>query len=89
MIFVSIYSPQQSVRFVASDFSDCSKSCGCGRQYRTVRCFNFLGEEQLEEVDYQTCSYEAINQTLPAPLSQVCNNFTCPEWRVGDFSEVN
>ena len=82
-------SPQPSFRFVATEFSECSKVCGCGRQYRTIQCFDFLGEEQLEEVDIRTCSLYADNQTLPSPLSQSCNNFTCPEWRVGNFSEVN
>lgn len=83
------FSPMLSYRFIASEFSECSKSCGCGSQSRTVQCFSFFGEEQREEVDFDFCQFFADNQTLPSPLSRICNDFPCPEWRTSSFSEVS
>lgn len=81
------FSPQLSYRFVATDYSECSQSCGCGRQFRSVKCYTFIGEEMDQEVPFRECQLNAANQTTPI-LSRDCNDFPCPEWRVGDFGQV-
>ena len=63
----------------------CSASCGGGKLRRTVRCVeeNHNGDVIEEHADESECG----NLVKP-DLVESCNEFLCPTWRVGDWSDV-
>ena len=88
MFFLNFPSPIRSYAFVLTDFSECSRTCGGGRQSRDCLCYLHIDGEPDERVAFEFCLHFAENQTIPGPLTRECETFSCPEWRVGDFGEV-
>ena len=72
--------------FVSGPFGACSVTCGCGTQMRNVTC-----QETLNETVTDVSDGVCVRQGLTVPARQrTCNNFTCPNWRVGsDFGQVS
>ena len=72
--------------FVSGPFGACSVTCGCGTQMRNVTC-----QETLNDTVTDVSDGVCVRQGLTVPARQrTCNNFTCPNWRVGsDFGQVS
>ncbi|XP_058855652.1 A disintegrin and metalloproteinase with thrombospondin motifs 9-like [Acipenser ruthenus] len=60
-----------------SSWTECSKSCGGGTQRRGAVCVSSLGSV----LDDSKCSQQ--NKLV----TQKCNEFVCPQWKTGDWSE--
>ncbi|XP_060058948.1 A disintegrin and metalloproteinase with thrombospondin motifs 9 isoform X3 [Erinaceus europaeus] len=60
-----------------SAWTECSKSCGGGTQRRRAMCVN----TQNELLDESKCSHQEKVTT------HSCNEFPCPHWKTGDWSE--
>ncbi|MGH0133046.1 UNVERIFIED_CONTAM: hypothetical protein FKN15_036208, partial [Acipenser sinensis] len=60
-----------------ASWTECSKSCGGGAQRRGAVCVGSLGSV----LDDSKCSQQ--NKLV----TQKCNEFVCPQWKTGDWSE--
>ncbi|XP_063113205.1 A disintegrin and metalloproteinase with thrombospondin motifs 9 isoform X9 [Cavia porcellus] len=60
-----------------SAWTECSKSCDGGSQRRRAICVN----NQNDVLDDSKCTYQEKVTT------QRCNDFPCPRWKSGDWSE--
>ncbi|KAI1890950.1 hypothetical protein AGOR_G00158860 [Albula goreensis] len=63
--------------WVYSPWSECSKSCGTGTQHRGAVC----GKSSESGHDESQCS-QRDKLTV-----QACNEFLCPQWKTGEWSE--
>lgn len=73
------------IRWVISEWSDCSKTCGRGKQERSVRCLAEVAANDFRESN--SCLSKAPELTL---TSQVCNQYPCPaRWFIGNWSAVS
>jgi len=67
-------------KWVISKWSDCSKTCGRGKQERSVRCLAEVAANDFRESN--SCLGKTTNLT-----SQVCNRYPCPaRWFTGNWS---
>lgn len=73
-------------RWETSGWSDCSRTCGEGVQYRTVRCWKMLSPGLDSSVYDSLCLSHALHK--PA-ARKVCQGQSCgPQWEVSEWSEV-
>lgn len=74
------------LRWETSGWSECSRTCGEGVQYRTVRCWKMLSPGLDSSVYDSLC----LSHDLHKPANRkVCLGQSCgPQWEVSDWSEV-
>ena len=71
--------PCEGVRWMYGQWSDCSQTCGGGMRYRTAVC-----------VDSESNTLEDSKCLSIVPeKAQECKIESCPNWKVGDWTEVN
>lgn len=73
-------------RWETSGWSECSRTCGEGVQYRTVRCWKMLSPGLDSSVYDSLC----LSHNLHKPANRkVCHGQSCgPQWEVSEWSEV-
>uniref|UniRef100_A0A672M2Y5 ADAMTS like 2 n=2 Tax=Sinocyclocheilus grahami TaxID=75366 RepID=A0A672M2Y5_SINGR len=72
-------------RWEASSWSECSRTCGEGFQFRLVRCWKMLAPG-LDSSVYSDLCIEA--QLEHPPERRACKSPTCgPQWEVAEWSE--
>lgn len=75
-----------SWRWETSRWSECSRTCGEGFQYRTVRCWKMLAPGFDSSVYDDLC--EAAGLARPMER-KACKNKACgPQWELSEWSEV-
>ncbi|XP_071777816.2 ADAMTS-like protein 2 [Centroberyx gerrardi] len=74
-------------RWETSGWSECSRTCGEGFQYRTVRCWKMLSPGLDSSVYDSLC----LSHDLHKPANRkVCLGQSCgPQWEVSDWSECS
>ncbi|XP_030607943.1 ADAMTS-like protein 2 isoform X3 [Archocentrus centrarchus] len=74
-------------RWETSGWSACSRTCGEGVQYRTVRCWKMLSPGLDSSVYDSLC----LSHDLHKPASRkVCHGQSCgPQWEVSEWSECS
>lgn len=79
-------SPHSVLRWETSGWSECSRTCGEGVQYRTVRCWKMLSPGLDSSVYDSLC----LSHDLHKPANRkVCVGQSCgPQWEVSEWSEV-
>nr|XP_058944082.1 A disintegrin and metalloproteinase with thrombospondin motifs 9-like isoform X2 [Pocillopora verrucosa] len=70
----------EGTKWVYSEWSKCSKSCGRGRQNRTAECIDNFGEK-LEDRDCRPSDKLSLNRH--------CNTFKCPWWTKGNWTSCS
>ncbi|XP_060630427.2 ADAMTS-like protein 2 isoform X1 [Anolis sagrei] len=74
-------------RWETSRWSECSRTCSEGYQYRTVRCWKMLAPGFDSSVYDDMC--ESIELTRPMERKQ-CKNKPCgPQWELSEWSECS
>lgn len=75
------------LRWETSGWSECSRTCGEGVQYRTVRCWKMLSPGLDSSVYDSLC----LSHDLHKPANRkVCLGQSCgPQWEVSEWSEVS
>ncbi|KAK1875253.1 ADAMTS-like protein 2, partial [Dissostichus eleginoides] len=73
-------------RWETSGWSECSRTCGEGVQYRTVRCWKMLSPGLDSSVYDSLC----LTHDLHKPANRkVCHGQSCgPQWEVSEWSEA-
>ncbi|NWZ40821.1 ATL2 protein, partial [Brachypodius atriceps] len=74
-------------RWETSRWSECSRTCGEGFQYRTVRCWKMLAPGFDSSVYDDLCE----NAGLARPMERkACKNKACgPQWELSEWSECS
>lgn len=73
-------------RWEASSWSECSRTCGEGFQFRLVRCWKMLAPGLDSSVYSDLCKEAQLERP---PESRACKSPTCgPQWEVAEWSEV-
>lgn len=73
-------------RWETSQWSECSRTCGEGYQYRIVRCWKMLAPGFDSSVYDDMC--ESAGLTRPMERKS-CKNKVCgPQWELSEWSEV-
>ncbi|XP_028283364.1 ADAMTS-like protein 2 isoform X2 [Parambassis ranga] len=74
-------------RWETSGWSECSRTCGEGVQYRTVRCWKMLSPGLDSSVYDSLC----LSHNLHKPANRkVCHGQSCgPQWEVSEWSECS
>ncbi|XP_019386472.1 PREDICTED: ADAMTS-like protein 2 isoform X1 [Crocodylus porosus] len=74
-------------RWETSRWSECSRTCGEGYQYRTVRCWKMLAPGFDSSVYDELC--ESAGLTRPME-KKACKNKACgPQWELSEWSECS
>ncbi|NWU90340.1 ATL2 protein, partial [Upupa epops] len=74
-------------RWETSRWSECSRTCGEGYQYRTVRCWKMLAPGFDSSVYDDLC--ESAGLTRPMER-KACKNKACgPQWELSEWSECS
>lgn len=74
-------------RWETSSWSECSRTCGEGYQFRTVRCWKMLSPGFDSSVYSDLC--EATDAVRPEER-KTCRNPACgPQWEMSEWSEVS
>lgn len=74
-------------RWETSSWSECSRTCGEGYQFRIVRCWKMISPGFDSSVYSDVC--DSTDITKPDE-KKVCRNPTCgPQWEMSEWSEVN
>ncbi|XP_063742587.1 ADAMTS-like protein 2 [Eleginops maclovinus] len=74
-------------RWETSGWSECSRTCGEGVQYRTVRCWKMLSPGLDSSVYDSLC----LSHDLHKPANRkVCHGQSCgPQWEVSEWTECS
>lgn len=73
-------------RWETSSWSECSRTCGEGYQFRIVRCWKMLSPGFDSSVYSDLC--EAAEAVRPEER-KTCRNPACgPQWEMSEWSEV-
>lgn len=73
-------------RWEASSWSECSRTCGEGFQFRQVRCWKMLSPGLDSSVYSDLCMEAALERP---PERRACKSPACgPQWEVAEWSEV-
>lgn len=64
--------------------SQCSKSCGGGTRRRGAVCRKSSDDDDGDDGDDESNCSQRDKLTV-----QTCNEFLCPQWKTGDWSEVS
>uniref|UniRef100_A0A3B3ZPJ7 PLAC domain-containing protein n=1 Tax=Periophthalmus magnuspinnatus TaxID=409849 RepID=A0A3B3ZPJ7_9GOBI len=74
-------------RWETSGWSECSRTCGEGFQYRTVRCWKMLSPGLDSSVYDSLC----LSHDLHKPANRkVCSGQSCgPQWEVSEWSQCS
>uniref|UniRef100_A0A3Q3XRL8 PLAC domain-containing protein n=1 Tax=Mola mola TaxID=94237 RepID=A0A3Q3XRL8_MOLML len=74
-------------RWETSGWSECSRTCGEGVQYRTVRCWKMLSPGLDSSVYDSLC----LSHDIHKPANRkVCQGQSCgPQWEVSEWSECS
>ncbi|XP_075628276.1 ADAMTS-like protein 2 isoform X13 [Balearica regulorum gibbericeps] len=88
---VTITSPQgnrtHKARWETSSWSECSRTCGEGYQFRIVRCWKMISPGFDSSVYSDLC--ESADITRPDER-KVCKNPACgPQWEMSEWSECS
>ena len=70
----------------AGQWSPCSLSCGSGHQVRLVYCEQVMHGDRAEIITDSFCQTEGLGDK--PNYQQECVNAVCPEWKIGDWSQV-
>lgn len=74
-------------RWETSSWSECSRTCGEGYQFRIVRCWKMLSPGFDSSVYSDLC--EAAEAVRPEER-KTCRNPACgPQWEMSEWSEVS
>ncbi|NXD15270.1 ATL2 protein, partial [Nothocercus nigrocapillus] len=77
----------QPRRWETSRWSECSRTCGEGYQYRTVRCWKMLAPGFDSSVYDDLC--ESVGLARPMER-KACKNTACgPQWELSEWSECS
>uniref|UniRef100_A0AAY4DYH8 PLAC domain-containing protein n=1 Tax=Denticeps clupeoides TaxID=299321 RepID=A0AAY4DYH8_9TELE len=72
-------------RWEASSWSECSRTCGEGFQFRLVRCWKMISPGLDSSVYSDLCIVADLERP---PERRACKNPTCgPQWEVAEWSE--
>lgn len=75
-----------SVRWEASSWSECSRTCGEGFQFRQVRCWKMLSPGLDSSVYSDLCTMADLERPVER---RACKSPACgPQWEVAEWSEV-
>ncbi len=74
-----------TLQFEVTNYTDCSKFCGTGRQSRNVTCVRRVGSEGVAVSDAECLSVG----TVKPPSVTNCNSFPCPQYVVTPFGPVS
>ena len=75
-----VQSCNQLCNWTTGDWSDCSITCGCGRQTRTVTCVQILEGGRQQTVANSHCTNDILLRILGMPAgTKECERF-CYEW---------
>lgn len=70
-----------TAKWVYSKWSHCSKTCGHGKQERSIRCLEEVAPNDFRETN--SCSAPKPQE----PTSQLCSRYPCPaSWFTGNWS---
>ena len=73
-------------RWEASSWSECSRTCGEGFQFRLVRCWKMLSPGLDSSVYSDLCTLAELERP---PERRPCKSPTCgPQWEVAEWTEV-
>ncbi|KAJ8270315.1 hypothetical protein GJAV_G00112880 [Gymnothorax javanicus] len=74
-------------RWETSRWSECSRTCGEGYQFRTVRCWKMMAPGFDSSVYDELCQANELQK----PMSRkACKNKGCgPQWEISDWSECS
>uniref|UniRef100_A0A674JAI3 PLAC domain-containing protein n=1 Tax=Terrapene triunguis TaxID=2587831 RepID=A0A674JAI3_9SAUR len=74
-------------RWETSRWSECSRTCGEGYQYRTVRCWKMLAPGFDSSVYDELCESAGLARPMER---KACKNKACgPQWELSEWSECS
>ncbi|NXG30676.1 ATL2 protein, partial [Dromaius novaehollandiae] len=77
----------QPRRWETSRWSECSRTCGEGYQYRTVRCWKMLAPGFDSSVYDDLCESAGLARPMER---KACKNTVCgPQWELSEWSECS
>lgn len=85
-MFLSLY-VFVGFRWETSRWSECSRTCGEGFQFRTVRCWKMMAPGFDSSVYDDLCHGAELHKPM---ARKSCRTKSCgPQWEVSDWSEVS
>uniref|UniRef100_A0A8B9FY55 PLAC domain-containing protein n=1 Tax=Amazona collaria TaxID=241587 RepID=A0A8B9FY55_9PSIT len=87
-VFLCAFSPWDCPwRWETSRWSECSRTCGEGYQYRTVRCWKMLAPGFDSSVYGDLCESAGLARPMER---KACKNKACgPQWELSEWSECS
>lgn len=74
-------------RWETSRWSECSRTCGEGFQFRTVRCWKMMAPGFDSSVYDELCQAAELQKPI---TRKACKSKSCgPQWEISDWSEVS
>ncbi|KAG5847388.1 hypothetical protein ANANG_G00125510 [Anguilla anguilla] len=74
-------------RWETSRWSECSRTCGEGYQFRTVRCWKMMSPGFDSSVYDELCQASELQKPM---ARKACKNKGCgPQWEISDWSECS
>lgn len=70
-----------SPRWIVTDWSPCSKTCGTGVQTREMKCHEKTSSHHYSEISASKCDPSKLPDV--SQLSRQCNQIICkPDWKI-------